>query len=122
MGFVHRLYFFCTVDMCWNIFDFGIVTTTWLEMALASFSKQGTQFVFLRLLRLLNCARIIRLMRAIRWINQLRLFIDCLLGCLPSLLWACFLTAFMLCLFGMLLVHNVSRCLQCAFGRSTCED
>lgn len=102
---VHRLHFFINDDRYWNIFD--------LVLVLSGFSFiLGTKLDadFLRTLRLLRVAnKIVRVVKVVHFVSELRLMIQCVLGSLRSLVWALVLLTGFTVVFSLLLVQQFTN-------------
>eukprot|EP00929_Paragymnodinium_shiwhaense_P112429 TRINITY_DN8068_c0_g1_i1.p1 TRINITY_DN8068_c0_g1~~TRINITY_DN8068_c0_g1_i1.p1 ORF type:complete len:728 (+),score=150.25 TRINITY_DN8068_c0_g1_i1:83-2266(+) len=114
--YVHRMFFFLNEAAGWNIFDFFLVFVSLLELTilpwLASSSGEGAggtiDIKFLRAVRLLKLAKVLRMIRALQFVSNLRLFVACLVGCGPSLFWAVIIILLILVVFSMFLVQALT--------------
>jgi hypothetical protein len=99
--FVHRHYFFVNDQARWNNFEFALVLSSVFDL----FMKSSANFTFLRSFRLL---KVLRLVRALRFLKELRLMLTSMVGCLSPLLWATIMLVFLLSMFSIIFVTNVS--------------
>eukprot|EP00931_Biecheleriopsis_adriatica_P116739 TRINITY_DN92340_c0_g1_i1.p1 TRINITY_DN92340_c0_g1~~TRINITY_DN92340_c0_g1_i1.p1 ORF type:complete len:684 (-),score=114.35 TRINITY_DN92340_c0_g1_i1:30-2054(-) len=112
---VHRGYFFCNEDMKWNCFDFVLVSFSIFEQAMVippmidpSYSVPETMRVgFLRMLRLFKLSKILRVVRTLRFFDELRLMVDCVLGSVLNMIWCLTMLFFVMFLFALLLVQSL---------------
>jgi len=115
--FVHRWYFFCNQDMRWNLFDLLLVAFSILDLAKSHLltdgeSQGGRTMVFFRLFRLFKVAKVLRLVRALRFFQELRLMVDCVLNSFSSLFWCLTLIGFMLYMFSLIFVQGMTQHLK----------
>jgi len=108
---VHRLYFFCTHEMRWNIFDTILVVFSLCDQlltAVSSTSGGGTNVTFMRTLRILKMAKILRGLRVLRFFYELRLMLNSLIGSFNSLLWSIVMLSLIFYVFGLIFVQGAS--------------
>jgi hypothetical protein len=113
--YVHGLYFFVNAEATWNCFDFALLllsVTDLIIFSLADSGVQGVNLTVLRSFRLLRISRVVRLFRALRLITELRLMLDCLMGCVGSLLWSLLLLASINSFFGLIFVQGITSYLM----------
>jgi hypothetical protein len=105
---VHRFYFFLNEDCSWNCLDFVLVLMSVIDLGLNLLLAEGGNFnvTFLRTFRLLKVSKVFRIFRALKFISELRLMLDCLLGCFLQLFWAVVLITFLICLFSIFFVQG----------------
>eukprot|EP00928_Gymnodinium_smaydae_P043485 TRINITY_DN29120_c0_g1_i1.p1 TRINITY_DN29120_c0_g1~~TRINITY_DN29120_c0_g1_i1.p1 ORF type:complete len:610 (-),score=103.14 TRINITY_DN29120_c0_g1_i1:251-2080(-) len=107
--FVHRLFFFCNVDMKWNIFDLTLVGFTLVDIAITTSSQvpgANMDVTFMRSLRLLKLAKILRMVRVMRFFAELRVILNSLMGSFVSLFWSLLMLALIFYIFGLLFVQG----------------
>mmetsp|Transcript_9908 Transcript_9908/g.28743 ORF Transcript_9908/g.28743 Transcript_9908/m.28743 type:complete len:553 (+) Transcript_9908:74-1732(+) len=110
---VHRLYFFCNDDMSWNVFDFGIVALSALDVLSPTGSgSSGTNLTFLRGARVFRLVRTIRVVRLFKYAAALRRMLLSLLGSFTSLFWSFALLCFVFYLFSLATVQGVASSLM----------
>jgi hypothetical protein len=108
---VHGLYFFVNTDATWNCFDCMLIVFSLADLlatAMVKSNENGVNLTLLRSFRLLRISRVVRLFRALRLIRELRLMLDCLMGCVSSLLWSLMMMASINSIFGLLFVQAVT--------------
>lgn len=126
--YVHGLYFFVNAEATWNCFDFALLLLSVTDLIIFSLSQSGVQGVnltVLRSFRLLRISRVVRLFRALRLITELRLMLDCLMGCVGSLLWSLLLLFSINSLFGLIFVQGITSYLTehgDSLSNATLED
>merc|ERR1719310_1190525 len=77
--------------------------------------------MFLRILRVLKVTKLLRLVRAVRFLRDLRIFAECLRGCLMQLFWALVMICLVLLIFALFFVQAMSGFLSTA-GEGPYED
>ncbi|CAE8636687.1 unnamed protein product [Polarella glacialis] len=112
---VHRVFFFCNMDMQWNLFDMGLVLLAVYDMTLVfvlAGSRTGTNMTFMRTFRVLKIAKVFRIVRVLRFFTELRLMMRSVAGSFMSLFWSFVLLALIFYVFGLLFVNGAVRFLQ----------
>lgn len=112
---VHRGYYFCNKDMRWNIFDAVLVAFSLFDIAISAIitaSDGGGNFTFMRTLRILKMARVLRGLRVMRFFLELRLMLNSLIGSLSSLFWSIAMLGLIFYIFGLVFVQGVSNYLM----------
>jgi len=104
---VHRLFFFCSGDWKWNCWDFLTVTSATGSILATNLAGRGIALQYFRALRILKVAKILRLVRVLRFSRELRLMLDCLMGCVMSIFWSMIMLLFILCLASMFSVQRL---------------
>jgi hypothetical protein len=101
------LYFFINDQARWNNFEFALVVLSVgdLFMGVNGDAERSSNFTFLRSFRLL---KVLRLVRALRFLKELRLMLTSMVGCVSPLLWSTVMLAFLLCMFSIIFVNNVT--------------
>jgi len=103
---VHRLYFFINDDYMWNIFDIALVFLGYSFLLSADIADTE----FLRSLRILRVAnKLVRVVRLVHFVSELRLMLQCVLGSLRSLVWALVLLMGFTIVFSILLVQQFAN-------------
>jgi len=113
---VHGLYFFCNSEMQWNIFDALLVIFSIFDqvitavVAAAGAGKDGgVDLTFMRTLRILKMAKILRGLRVMKVFSELRLMLNSLAGSLSSLFWSICMLILIFYIFGLVFVQGVSN-------------
>jgi len=106
---VHRLYFFCNIDMKWNLFDLALIVLAGVDLIMSSFGAEGTvDMTFMRSFRLLKLSKVLRMFRVLRFFADLRLMLDCVAGSFLSLLWCFVILGFFWIIFALLFVQGIA--------------
>jgi hypothetical protein len=111
--------FFTSEDMKWNCFDFFLVASSFVEVALdivkavAGGDESGGPGILsnMRLIRIIRATRLIRLLRIariVRFVRALSILIFSILNCLKSLVWALVLMVLMIYFFAILFCQAAS--------------
>jgi len=101
----HRLYFFVNEDYKWNLFDFSLVL-----MGYSFVLSNEIETDFLRTMRILRVTnKIIRVVKLVHFISELKLMLQCVLGSLRPLFWALVLLMGFTLLFSILLVEQFTK-------------
>mmetsp|Transcript_69188 Transcript_69188/g.200382 ORF Transcript_69188/g.200382 Transcript_69188/m.200382 type:complete len:682 (-) Transcript_69188:54-2099(-) len=109
---VHRMFFFITPDLGWNLLDTVLVLFSLLELvylAQAATDSSTVNISFMRMLRLFRLAKVLRVVRTVRFFSELRLMFDCVLGSLQSLAWCAVVIAIIVYTFALLLVQGLAQ-------------
>jgi hypothetical protein len=111
---VHRVWFFLREDWRWNLFDFMLVILSIADVAISFVlinqrASKRPNLTFLRCLRILKITRVMRMVRAVKWIQELRLMLDCVLNSMIHLCWCLLLIAFVLVMFALVLVQGLAQ-------------
>lgn len=115
---VHRCFYFCNQDMRWNIFDAVLVAFSLFDIMIthivlaAESDGGGGNFTFMRTLRILKMARVLRGLRVMRFFLELRLMLNSLVGSLSSLFWSIAMLGLIFYIFGLVFVQGVSNYLM----------
>eukprot|EP00928_Gymnodinium_smaydae_P005884 TRINITY_DN12039_c0_g1_i1.p1 TRINITY_DN12039_c0_g1~~TRINITY_DN12039_c0_g1_i1.p1 ORF type:complete len:607 (-),score=107.34 TRINITY_DN12039_c0_g1_i1:305-2125(-) len=105
---VHRLYFFCNLEMAWNWFDFLLVVQAITDLIITYFVNVDSGNVsFIRLMRLLKIGKILRVFRAIRFLQELRVMLVSIINCFTALFWAFVTLALILYIFALMYVQSM---------------
>lgn len=105
----HRFYFFIGEEFAWNMFDFMIVTFSFLEIIFSSIESMALDVMLSRVYRVFRVARILRVFRAFRFLSELRLMVRCLLGSLVSLFWCSVLLVLILAIASLVFVQILTE-------------
>jgi len=106
---VHRLYFFCNIDMKWNLFDLALIVLAGVDLIMSSSGAEGTvDMTFMRSFRLLKLSKVLRMFRVLRFFADLRLMLDCVAGSFLSLLWCFVILGFFWIIFALLFVQGIA--------------
>jgi hypothetical protein len=73
------------------------------------FRDSGVDLSFLRSLRVLKVAKAMKVFRGLSFVDDLRIMIDSLLGCIFKFMWSCVMIAFIMYIFALLFVQSASR-------------
>jgi len=112
---VHRWYYFCNQDMGWNIFDailVGLSIFDQLISAIVGTGNGGGDFTFMRTLRILKMARVLRGLRVVRFFDELRIMLNSLIGSVSSLFWSIVMLMITFYIFALLFVQGVANLLN----------
>mmetsp|Transcript_40599 Transcript_40599/g.120363 ORF Transcript_40599/g.120363 Transcript_40599/m.120363 type:complete len:785 (-) Transcript_40599:176-2530(-) len=115
---VHKCHYFCNQDMRWNIFDAVLVAFSLFDIMIthivlaAESDGGGGNFTFMRTLRILKMARVLRGLRVMRFFLELRLMLNSLIGSLSSLFWSIAMLGLIFYIFGLVFVQGVSNYLM----------
>mmetsp|Transcript_53295 Transcript_53295/g.151861 ORF Transcript_53295/g.151861 Transcript_53295/m.151861 type:complete len:626 (-) Transcript_53295:43-1920(-) len=101
--FVHRLYFFVNDNWSWNIFDVGLAVLSSIGMydMLTDSSGVGGNLLFVRISRLCKVGRLLRLVKAVHGVRQLRLMLGVITDSLLPIIWASLFLLFTIYLFAV---------------------
>jgi len=106
---VHRLYFLCNEDMRWNLFDFLLIGFSITDQLLTAVqSKSGTDVTFMRSMRILKMAKILRAVRVMRMFGELRLLMNSLVGSITSLFWSICMLVTVFFIFALIFVQGAT--------------
>mmetsp|Transcript_106533 Transcript_106533/g.306333 ORF Transcript_106533/g.306333 Transcript_106533/m.306333 type:complete len:672 (+) Transcript_106533:94-2109(+) len=111
---VHRMYFFINAEWPWNLFDLAVAMISIFEFLLYMWQPviSGTMNItFMRLLRVCKVAKVLRIFRSVRFLGELRMMIDCVVGSVVNLFWCLVFIGFVLYIFALLLVQGLSNVL-----------
>merc|ERR1712048_971276 len=103
---VHRLYFFCNNEWSINMLDFCLVVYSLADAVLIS---TGMNLTFLRTLRVFKFAKVLRLLRAVSIIKDLRVMMECVIGSMMALIWSIVLISFFLYVFSLFFVQAMAK-------------
>jgi len=103
---LHRVYFFLSEDWRWNVTDMLVVCNS--VMVLGGFSRD-INFTFVRACRIFRLARIVLLFRAVVFVKQLRVMMECVLNCFLNLFWCIVLVVFISYIFALFLVQHLTQ-------------
>jgi len=109
---VHRLYFFCGPNMSWNLFDFTLVAINTGEHIVSWTGQNTRSLVVARAIRLLKVGKVLRAVRLMYFLTELRLMVMCLLGSFWSLIWSFVVLFFVALIFAIILVQDISNRLK----------
>jgi hypothetical protein len=114
---VHRGYYFISEDAGWDCFDIVLVVSSIGNYIVENYaSDYAFNVTFLRSARLLKVVRILRIFRLLRFFNELRLILNCLFGCMQSLFWAIVLLTFLMGMFAVFFVQDVTNYMTDQYG------
>mmetsp|Transcript_113252 Transcript_113252/g.293125 ORF Transcript_113252/g.293125 Transcript_113252/m.293125 type:complete len:784 (-) Transcript_113252:100-2451(-) len=106
---VHRLHFFSNEEMNWNLFDISLVLFAIFDKIItAAMGNTSSDVTFLRAVRILKIAKILRGLRVMRFFAELRLMLNSLLGSLVSLFWSIVMLLLIFYIFGLVLVQGAA--------------
>jgi len=100
---LHRGHFFTGEDRLWNFFEASLILSSVLEWSL-----QTMDLSFVRSLRIFKAIRVVRVFRVVRFVRELRVMVASVLCSLASLTWAIVFLAFVLYLFSLVIIQDVS--------------
>jgi len=122
--FVHRWYFFANENMRWNVMDSFIVVMAIYDQILiwSKASSSGSNFTFMRSLRLMRMAKLLRVARVMRMFEDLRMMFSSLVGSLTSLFWCFVMLGFMLYMFALIFTQGFTNFLLENLGRVDSTD
>jgi hypothetical protein len=109
---VHRFYFFLGADARWNVFDlFLVVFSVYDQLISKAFSQAGENggglnLTFMRSFRVFKMAKILRAVRAMRFISDLRLMLNSIIGSFTSLFWSFVMLSFIFYIFSLIFVQG----------------
>jgi hypothetical protein len=108
---VHGHWLFITRDAMWNLFEIVLIVFAVVDQILEQMAVSGSQInmLFLRSLRIL---KILRILRAFHMVKELRLLLDCVIGCFSSLFWPLVMLTFLIGLFSLIFVQGVAGYLE----------
>lgn len=109
---VHRLYFFWNEDWGWNIFDMLVVCFGVWDVVLEWYwrSTHGSlNITILRVVRILRVTRIFQTCRAFKFLSELQVMMQCVLGSIFSLFWACVFLLVILMISALIVVQHVTN-------------
>lgn len=106
---VHRLYFFTNEDWAWNWFDTFIVVMAVVEIALTRFTQMGVDLTFARVCRMLRVQKSFRALKAVRFLTEFRLMINCVLGSMVPLLWTTVLLFSFIAVFSLVFLQATTE-------------
>lgn len=111
---VHRLYFFINYNAGWNLLDFTLVVLSLLELTVSWSSGRDTNgtVTYLRVLRLLKFARILRSLKVITAFRELAMMLESFRSCLAAMFWSLILLIFLVFLCALLFAQGVADALQ----------
>jgi len=95
--------FFTGDDRLWNFFDAALILSSVLEWALHTMDLS-----FVRSLRIFKAVRVVRVFRVVRFVRELRVMVASVLCSLASLSWAIVFLAFILFLFSLVIIQDVT--------------
>ncbi|CAJ1355883.1 unnamed protein product [Effrenium voratum] len=106
---VHRLYYFWCPEWKWNIFD-ALLAILSILSAVNSLLESVSQanMSFLRSFRFIKVSRILRGLRVISFVRQLRLMVSSIVGCSMALFWSCLVLLIVEIVFSILFVQLVT--------------
>jgi len=110
---VHRMYFFCNNDMGWNIFDTVLVSFALFDQVFTAVMSNngsgGNELMFMRTLRVLKLARVLRGLRVIKVFDELRLMVRSMLGSFMALFWSISMMILNFYIFSLVFVQGVAN-------------
>jgi len=105
---VHRCYFFYNGDMSWNILDLALVVINSAELILQGTGLKGTNLIVARTMRIFRVAKVLRVIRLMYFLTELKLMVTCLLNSGWNLLWAFVVLGIVKLLYAVLLVQHIA--------------
>jgi len=109
---VHGFYFFCGPSMAWNLFDFTLVAINTVEQLFSWMGQQTHNLVVARFVRLLKVGKVLRAVRLVYFLTELRLMVMCLLGSFWALIWSFVVLFFIQLMFAIVLVQDTANRLR----------
>lgn len=103
-------------EWAWNVFDFVLVTTSFLF----DFLNSGVKVNFIRTVRIVRVFRVARIVRVLRFFRQLRQMLHSILACLVSLGWAFVFLMLTIYMFSLVCLQGAANVLREMDG--TTED
>jgi len=103
---LHRLYFFVNEDMAWNWFDFLLVCISIFDYILRESGM--VQVSFARSMRIFKMGKVLRVFRTMRFLKELRVMLNSIMGSLVSLCWSVVMLGIILFVFALFFVQQMS--------------
>eukprot|EP00929_Paragymnodinium_shiwhaense_P049921 TRINITY_DN25174_c0_g2_i1.p1 TRINITY_DN25174_c0_g2~~TRINITY_DN25174_c0_g2_i1.p1 ORF type:complete len:654 (-),score=115.89 TRINITY_DN25174_c0_g2_i1:259-2220(-) len=123
--YVYRLRFFCNDEALWNMLDLllvGVSLFGLLKAADGDGNDSPIRVLAVRNTRMFKLAKLLRLVRAMRFFNQMHLFVDIILGCCESLFWAVMMILLILLLFAIYFVEVMENWMRTHWSPEASED
>jgi len=98
--------------MSWNLFDFILVVVNTSEQIVSWMGENTRSLIVTRAVRLLKVAKVLRAVRLMYFLTELRLMVMCLLGSFWSLIWSFVVLIFVALIFAIVLVQDMSNRLK----------
>jgi len=106
---VHRLFFFWCNEWRWNVFDALLASLSALSAVNSLMeSVNGTNMSFLRSFRFIKVSRILRGLRVISFVRQLRIMVSSIVGSAMALVWSLLVLLIVEVVFSILFVQLVT--------------
>eukprot|EP00927_Polykrikos_kofoidii_P004244 TRINITY_DN11686_c0_g1_i14.p1 TRINITY_DN11686_c0_g1~~TRINITY_DN11686_c0_g1_i14.p1 ORF type:complete len:631 (+),score=95.74 TRINITY_DN11686_c0_g1_i14:134-1894(+) len=112
----HKLYFFCNDEWSWAVFDSGILLSSCTEACIQAFVRSDgsthlSNLTFLRTLRLMKLGKLLRTLRAVWLINDLRKMLLSIWSCIRdfSLGWCLILICLVNGVFALVFVQSMTQ-------------
>lgn len=106
---VHKLYFFWCAEWRWNVFDALMAILSALSAVNSLLeSVSGTNMSFLRSFRFIKVSRILRGLRVISFVRQLRIMVSSIVGSAMALVWSLLVLLIVEVVFSILFVQLVT--------------
>eukprot|EP00429_Kryptoperidinium_foliaceum_P004176 CAMPEP_0176011736 /NCGR_PEP_ID=MMETSP0120_2-20121206/5435_1 /TAXON_ID=160619 /ORGANISM="Kryptoperidinium foliaceum, Strain CCMP 1326" /LENGTH=566 /DNA_ID=CAMNT_0017344603 /DNA_START=51 /DNA_END=1751 /DNA_ORIENTATION=- len=109
---VHRGFFLVGPDAQWNWLDLFLVLMSFSDVIIFSEGSAIGNISFMRALRLFKLAKVLRVFRTVRYLSEMRLIFDCVIGSFVSLVWCCLMIAFVVYVFALLIVQGLAQDLR----------
>jgi hypothetical protein len=115
---VHGKFFFCNLNMKWNLFDFTLVIFTIFDLLVALILAEGGQqggnfnISYMRMLRLLKLVKILRTLRVIKLFRDLTQIVDSLTSCMAAFMWAAVMMILVVYIFALIFMQALTSYLQ----------
>jgi hypothetical protein len=100
--FVHRVFFFIGEHSKMNVLDFFLVIYASVEVV-------GIDLSFLRAVRVFKIAKVVRMLKALSQVRDLRVMMDCLISSWFAMFWAIVLIAFLTYMFSLVFVQAMTE-------------
>jgi len=95
-------------DMSWNIFDIVLVAFSLFDQILSQSGVSLGDVSFARALRIFKMGKILRIFRAMRFLKELRVMVNSILGSLVSLGWSVVMLGMILYVFALFFVQQLT--------------
>lgn len=100
--FIHRVFFFIGEHCKMNMMDFFLVVYSAVEVV-------GIDLSFLRAVRIFKIAKVVRMLKALTQVRDLRVMMDCLISSWFAMFWAVVLIAFLTYMFALIFVQAMTE-------------
>eukprot|EP00428_Durinskia_dybowskii_P016621 CAMPEP_0170214138 /NCGR_PEP_ID=MMETSP0116_2-20130129/6696_1 /TAXON_ID=400756 /ORGANISM="Durinskia baltica, Strain CSIRO CS-38" /LENGTH=614 /DNA_ID=CAMNT_0010464695 /DNA_START=110 /DNA_END=1955 /DNA_ORIENTATION=- len=110
---VYRQWFFINADWRWNWFDMLLVFSSLTQLIMVNLADSGGSgnLTFVRSLRLFKMATLLRGVRVVEFLKELRTMLFSLLGSLSTLMWGILMLILIFYVFGLVFVQGATAAL-----------